>query len=467
MGLHVSGLLSGLAPLLLYFAGLAVFLASAFWRPEIGIYYIVPLIPLQTLRYKLHEFPLGAQWIDLMLLGVAIGVLRKGGSIFTKTSLRRWLLALAVLTYFSLWQGAFFLHFPFPLWFDDRRVSDWKNYMVIFLLFFLALAAIKTTKQMRILLLIMCLSILVLNRSYLNTARQRDFSTFSYDIRDEGMMGYAGVNGLAALEAQFSVFLLGLYSMHKKTLPKIGYLLVLGTCLTSLTYTLSRGGYAAALIGALFIGVVKNRKIILILLLFLFTWQTIVPNAVRERVFMTRDSSGQLDPSAGDRVTLWENAMEIIRGNPAIGTGFDTYKFMHAVGPYEDTHNYYVKIMLEMGIVGLLVFLGIISKIFGAGYSLFCTELADDFLHGLGLGLAGMVVATMVANAFGDRWTYIEETGFMWVIAAMAIRGKMIASEHAPDEQNVGVGEQEFASGKIRPVRDLALGWSSSPTHAR
>jgi len=67
MGLHLPGLLSGLFPLLLYIAGLATFFASAFWRPEIGIYYIVPLLPLQTLRFRLHEYPLGAQWIDLML----------------------------------------------------------------------------------------------------------------------------------------------------------------------------------------------------------------------------------------------------------------------------------------------------------------------------------------------------------------------------------------------------------------
>lgn len=462
MGLHLPELLSGFTPLLLYLAGLAVFFLSAFWRPEIGIYYIVPLLPLQTIRYRLHAFPLGAQWIDLMLLGVLIGVLRKGYPLFTKTPLRRWLFVLGVMSYISLWQGAIFLSFPMPLWFDDMRLSDWKNYMVIFLLFFLVLASIRNTKQMQILLFVICLSMAALNRNYIGTMRQRDFSAFSYDIRDEGSMGYAGVNGLAALEAQFSVFLLGLYSVHKKTLPKIGYLVLLGSCLVSLTYTLSRGGYAAVLIGAFFVGVVKNRKLIPILLLFLVTWQTIVPNAVRERVFMTRDSSGHLDPSAGDRVTLWENAMEIIRGNPAIGTGFDTYKFMHAVGPYEDTHNYYVKVMLEMGIVGLILFLGIISRIFSAGYGLFREAQADDFLRGVGLGLAGMMVAAIVANAFGDRWTYIEETGFVWVFAAMAIRGRMIAAEAMAVDQVAGSGEPTRTYGEIWPARDFSLGWKAN-----
>jgi putative inorganic carbon (HCO3(-)) transporter len=463
MGLHLPGLVHGLTPFLLYIAGLGVFFASAFWRPEIGIYYIVPLLPLQTVRYRIHELPLGAQWIDLMLLGVLIGVLRKGNSVFTNTPLKRWLFALAVLSYISLWQGAIFLSFPLPFWFNDMRLSDWKNYMVIFLLFFLVLASIRSAKQMQILLFVVCLSMLALNRNYIGTMRQRDLSTFSYDLRDEGSMGYAGVNGLAALEAQFSVFLLGLYSVHKKILPKIGYLVLLGTSLVSLTYTLSRGGYAALLVGAFFVGIVKNRKLVVILVLFLCVWQTVVPNAVRERVFMTRDRSGQLDSSAGDRVTIWENAVEIIRGNPAIGTGFDTYKFMHAVGPYEDTHNYYIKVMLEMGVVGLIIFLGIISRMFAAGYSLFRTAAADDFLRGLGLGLAGMVVATVVLNAFGDRWTYIEETGFLWVFSAMAIRAKMLADEKIATEEASGAADNTRGTGELEDVSDLALAWNSRP----
>jgi O-antigen ligase len=432
MGFH----LVGIAPIFLYIAGLIVFFASAFWRPEIGIYYLVPLLPLQTLRYRLQEFPLGAQWIDLILLGVLIGVLRKGNSIFTKTALRRWLLAFAVLTYISLWRGAFFLSFPLPLWFNDVRLSDWKNYMVIFLLFFLVLASIRNAKQMQILLLLMCVSITLVNRSVINTMRQRDLSSFSYDLREDGPMGYAGVNGLAALDAQFSVLILGIYSFQKKFIPRVGLLVVLAASLLTLMYTFSRGGYLAILIGALFVGIMKNRKLILILTIFLATWQALVPNAVKERVLMTKNENGELEPSAGARVTLWENAIEIFKGDPVFGTGFDTYKFLHAVGPYEDTHNYYMKVMVEMGLIGLVIFLGIVTQMFLAGYRLFRSASADDFIKGVGLGLAGMLIATLVSNAFGDRWTYIEETGFTWVIVAMAIRCQMIVNEQIETQKS-------------------------------
>jgi len=187
----------------------------------------------------------------------------------------------------------------------------------------------------------------------------------------------------------------------------------------------------AVLAAVAFIGFVGNRKLLPVLAVFLLTWQLIVPNAVKERVFMTENSNGELEPSAGDRVTIWENAMEIIKGNPVIGTGFDTYKFMHAVGPYEDTHNYYVKVMLETGIVGMMIFLAIVSQMFRAGFALYRNPQADEFLRGVGLGVAALLVAAIVGNFFGDRWSYIEETGFTWVFVAMALRGTMLTQEQA------------------------------------
>jgi len=439
-GLH----LSGLAPTILYFSGFVVVLISAFGRPHVGLYYIVPLLPLQTLRYKLHEFPLGAQWIDLILFGVLIGVWRKKYRVLTPSSLTGLLLVFGLLTYIDLWKGTFFLGYPLPLWFDDQRLSDWKNYMVIFELFFLTLASIREVKQMKVLLLLMCLAVLMINRDYINTMRGRDFSSFSYDIRDSGVMGYAGVNGLAALEAQLAVFLLGLSSFYELKRAKWGYFLVLSTSLVALTYTLSRGGYAAVLLGAIFVGVVKNRKILVVVFVFLLMWQSIVPTAVQERVYMTHGEGGELDPSAGDRVVLWENAVEMIKSDPILGIGFDTYKFLHAVGPYEDTHNYYVKVTLEIGAIGLLIFVAMLVKMFLAGFRLRRMEDSDGFLPGLGLGLAAMVVACAVANCFGDRWTYIEETGFIWVITAMAIRGHMILT--APEPETPSITDREIVA---------------------
>src|SRR5215469_17245639 len=97
--------LEGYLPLLLYIGMWATFLASVVWRPSLGIYLMVLALPLQTGRYKLQDFPLGSQFIDILLLGTILGLLVKGQSIFPRSNLNRFLLLFAVFCYLSLWSG--------------------------------------------------------------------------------------------------------------------------------------------------------------------------------------------------------------------------------------------------------------------------------------------------------------------------------------------------------------------------
>ena len=69
----------------------------------------------------------------------------------------------------------------------------------------------------------MCLAMLALDRNFLSTVSGRDFSAFSYDLRDAGSVGYAGINGMAALEAQFATFLLALAAFEKNRWMQLAY----------------------------------------------------------------------------------------------------------------------------------------------------------------------------------------------------------------------------------------------------
>ncbi len=422
--------LSGLVPILLYAGAVTALLLSIFWRPIAGLYYLVPLIPLQTVRYHLIGLPLGQSMVDVILLGVILGLLLRGEAIFPATPWNIQLSFYAVFTFISLCLGSFYLGTSLPLLPTDPRLADWKNYMVMPLLLFVVAAVIKDVRQMKILILLMCAAVLSLDRSFWDTISGRDFSAFSYDLRDEGGMGYAGVNGFAAFEAQISVFLIALSAFERKRLLKYGYIVLAGFSAMCLMYSLSRGGYLALLLGCLFLGVVKQRKLLILLAIFIFTWTSIVPVAVQQRVMMTYDeSSGSLDHSAATRVNLWEEAMHVFDSNPVVGVGFYTYAYGHHLNNYKDSHNIYVKVLVETGVVGLLFFLWLLAKTFRAGFSLFHSA-QDPFLSSLGLGLAGWVVCAAGANFFGDRWTFLQVNGYMWVIAGMVARGLLMQARN-------------------------------------
>ena len=110
--------------------------------------------------------------------------------------------------------------------------------------------------------------------------------------------------------------------------------------------------------------------------------------------------------------------MQVFDSNIIVGSGFNTYAYMHRVGNYEDTHNFFLKVLVETGVLGLALFLWLLAKTFRVGLA-FSRRAKDPFYASLGLGLAGWLVAAFTANLFGDRWNYFQICGYMWVIAGM------------------------------------------------
>jgi putative inorganic carbon (hco3(-)) transporter len=421
--------MEGHAALIIYVSFIAALVLSVLWRPIIGLYFLVPLIPLQTARYYVNGLPLGKGLTYIVPLAVLLGLLVHGQKVFLKNSWNVLLCIYAVFTFLSLCQGSFYLGSPLPLTLSQPRLADWVDYMTMPLLLLLVIATVRQTRQMKILVFLMCLATLALNRSFWETISGRDFSYFSNDLREAGSMGYAGVNGLGAFEAQISVFLLTLALFRGKLLPRVGYVALAVFSAVCLMYTFSRGAYLALLVGCLFLGLVKQRKLLLLLFVFLLTWNVLVPRAVDQRVDMTYNSDDrELDHSAELRVELWQQAMHIFDVNPAVGAGFYTYYYGEHMNNYTDTHNYYIKVLIETGILGSILFLWLVLKAFRSGYLLF-RRARDPFLSSLGLGLAAWVICSCVANCFGDRWSYLQVNGYMWILAGMVARGWLLEQE--------------------------------------
>ncbi len=425
--------LEGYVGYALYGLAIAALLAAVCWRPVAGLYFLTPLLPLQTVRYRLNGFPWGESVVYVMLLGIGLGLWRKGKPVLPATPWTRLLVIYCLFTFASLWAGAWYLGAAPPLP-GDPRFADWLAYMTMPALFFVTASAVANLREARILLALMCLAMLQLDRSFWGTVSGRDFSSYSQELRDTlsagGSMGYAGVNGLAAFEAQAATFLLTMAACEPRRRFRLAYLGLAAYSALCLMYSLSRGAYAAFLAGWLFLGLVKQRLLLVVLAVFALVWTAVVPQAVVERVRMTRGEDGQLDHSAELRIALWEDSWELIRARPALGTGFNTYPYLGRVGSYRDTHNYYLEVLVETGVAGLALFVALLARSFLEGWRLF-RGAKDPLWAGVGLGVAGWVICAAVSNAFGDRWTYLQIQGFFWVLAGLAARGHQLNHERA------------------------------------
>jgi putative inorganic carbon (HCO3(-)) transporter len=424
--------LEGLTPTLIYVGAIVAFFLSVTWKPEISLYYIAPLLPLQVLRYTLHDLPFGEKLVDFCLLGTLLGLLiQRRGRPFEKTPLNVLLGIWAVFHYVSLWRGWLYLGGDMPLLFGNERFSDWKNYMVMPLIFLLVAAAIKQKKQMVILLGLMLFGLLRVDIGFYRTVSERDLTHFSYSLRYAGMLGYAGENGLAAFEAEIALLLLAFAYYQKQIVRKVALYAAFGLCCYCLLFAFSRGGYLGFLIGLAALGFLKDRKLLVFVGILVFTWTAIIPQSVQERVLTTYED-GKIESSANERVTIWQDAVTLVPQNPILGTGFDTYRFIGRVEEYTDTHNLYLKLLVETGIPGLILFLVLMGTSLSLAYKLF-RKTKDPLLSALGLGMCGYIICLLVVNAFGDRWMYLQVTGYFWILMGMVVSGSQIKPEKVPE----------------------------------
>lgn len=441
MPFYNLGLEGFLAPALYGLAVLA-FVLSLFWRPIAGLYFLVPMIPLQTIRYRLNDYPLGSSLTTILLIGMVLGLIRQRRPVLPRTGWMVYLAVYAAYVTISLCIGSLYLgHSVFLEW-SDPRFGTWRDYIVMMSLLPVVACAVTTRAEIKIILILMCLGTLALDRAFYTTVADRDYSSYSEDLRDDaGESGQAGLNGLAAFTAQAGILWIALAAFELRKSLKLGYYALAGYSALCLMYSLSRGGYAAYLLGCIFLGFAKQRKLLIGLAVLGFVWATVLPPAVQERVQMTYED-GQLDHSSETRLSLWDDAMQVFDGNAATGTGYETYAYMERFENYRDTHNIYIKVLLETGIPGVALFLGLWAMIFRMGWRLF-RRAQDPLFASVGLGLAGWVVCSAVANFFGDRWSFLQVNGYMWVLGGLVAKAWTIENESADEDYEMAVETTE------------------------
>jgi putative inorganic carbon (HCO3(-)) transporter len=406
-------------PLVAYIGFWIMCVLSLTGRPLLGLCYMIPFLPYRTMREYLFVYPLGENVLTILVLAVILGALLQGKRL-PKSNLYPIWFVFGVYLYISMWYGAALGNAPAPLWISDANFATWKDFMLIPLTFVAASLVVEDRAAVRKVILVTAISLLLVDRSCILESMSRSWSSFSETKRGGGPLSY-GSNETAAFLAQFAMFFWGMAQfLKRKKLKLICYGLV-GTTVFATMYTFSRGAYLALLVSIFVLGVLKDRKLLLLGAVFLLTWQAIVPTAVRQRVTMTENSSGQLEASANERVKLWEAAEQSMLSNPIFGTGYATYQLSSHVDGLRDTHNWYIKVMVETGILGLIIVIFMFQQMFALAYRLF--KRAEDPLYkGLGLGLFVAFCSCAVANCFGDRWTYLEITGPLWVLVGTAAR---------------------------------------------
>jgi len=184
-----------------------------------------------------------------------------------------------------------------------------------------------------------------------------------------------------------------------------GLLLILSLICLGLTF--SRSAWIAFAIGLIFFGFLQKRTLwtsMLIIIIFMFVFMPRL-KAIRDVTIITENMTpcadqGFWDCSGNGRFALWADALEVIKQNPLLGIGLNTY--------YKRTdayvHNSFLQLTAEMGLSGLGVFLWILFTVLREAYFHLKAE-QDVFLRNILLG-ATIGLVMFLTQAFFDSILY-------------------------------------------------------------
>lgn len=290
-------------------------------------------------------------------------------------------------------------------------------------LFFVVVNQVKNIKEVKfytvfILIAATCASLFGIYLSIVSGIEYRVASPF--DEQEANTFGqFLVFHILIALSLLFSVKILG---------QKILLILFLGLSFYCFQVTYSRGSYAALAIGLLFFGIVKERKILLIILFFAIFYSLILPETVIERVISGYDEiyrhlTGEFTESSfSARVFSFEEGFSYALKNPILGYGIGVVPMqrIEAQLPFE---------AMTTGFTGLFLFLWIIWRIAKICWHNF-KQARDNFIKSLSFGLLCGLIGYMISGLSAVPFTTIRTAEPFWMVCGLVfVLHKIIKEE--------------------------------------
>ncbi len=446
------GIIKSIIVPVLYYGGILTCVPTIFKRAEWGFFLMVALIPQPNLFYKLYEYPMGTKFLDLLFISVLVGILiNKKRFAITPNAILVGVLLL--FSYFALWNSSLNFSLPAPITPRNALLVQWKSYAVMIFMYYLGLNISKDEHQHRIVVMIMAAVVL-----FISVQSFRSFTagiSFAEESRFAGPFETVGLNSnhLAAFVVSYCSLFLGLLLYDQSKWRRLLFLAAVAFGLHPLFFSYSRGAYAAAIGVLVFFGIIKKRSLLVLAIILFISWQTLLPSSVVDRIKMTRGSSGVLESSAAVRLNLWNHAMRLFEKNPIIGVGFGGFELtVPDKMEFKDTHNLYLKTLSEQGVIGFSLLLLVFFMALKSGRKLY-SGAQTPFQKGLGFGFLGCVVAFIVTNIFGDRWSYFVLGDYFWIVWGLVDREILMfgapanAGIEANDELKVGLVDSTYPQG--------------------
>lgn len=186
-------------------------------------------------------------------------------------------------------------------------------------------------------------------------------------LQYERFSGFGNSNKTAYLMCFMLPFVYYFFSIQKRVLHKIFFLSLIGLTVLSVALSGSRGGIIVLGIVVISMMVLfRDVKMSIVMaamipIAIVFLWDNPFFQETISRLSQLSERS--LEDASSNRFDIWRNIFRTMISNPLyflMGTGFNTATI---VGQGSNAHNMYLKVALELGVFGLLLFVATILRL--------------------------------------------------------------------------------------------------------
>ncbi|MBN1356681.1 O-antigen ligase family protein [bacterium] len=205
---------------------------------------------------------------------------------------------------------------------------------------------------------------------------------------------------------------------------------VMAVSIAFMLMTLSRGSWISTLTALFLLTAVKDRRMFVILMIVIFIIPWFLPAQILDRaqsMFLIRDF--QDNTTFGDRAWLWQSAMDMIRERPILGAGYGSRIFFRIYPDYiysrssgivfENAHNLYMQMTVELGLLGLSAF-GVILITAGVTIFRLIRKHPGPEYEGHLLGIMGSLTVFVMYSLTTYRYENEIALLFWYLLACIA-----------------------------------------------
>ena len=401
-------------------------------------------LPLQNLQVGyMPILPGGLNFLNVAFGLSLIGMSAVRGKLASYQGLNGWVVA------YILW-GAVTWLFGYTTVGDnaDNHFNAYKDQVIGILIFFVVQKSVRDWVGFRRIVLATLLPLAYMAR--IVRAQNSTVSSWHYndDLRISGTFTLLGANEMAAHAVMVLCLCLGLLFVLKR--DRIMWPVIFVGLLAagvSIMYGYSRTSYVAVMCGAAAVYLFNHKKgaMLIPMLLALTITVSVMPQSVLDRFDMLKGDAAETDNSTQSRYVFWGIGIERWKTSPVLGIGYHTFHHPEHNPYLKDTHNYYVLMLVERGIVGAIIFFVMLTKMWKATRSLGKRRGLPRWVSGFALGMTGVLVGMMIGNTFGDRFSHYPMMGCFWAWMALIVKIPDLLRETEGAAQNEASGAKAVA----------------------